>query len=551
MTKNIVTLYIDDTNLRLMVTRGRRIKKYAELPLNLGLAKLSDNIKEAELAAKIKQLFKSQKVRGKKVIVGLSGLHCLTRPITLPQLPRAMLAEAVMREAKRILPVPAEQLYISWQIIGATEDNIQIFLAAIPCRTADTVLKILRQGGLKPYLVDLKPLALARMARESTAVIVDVQTTEFDIVIMSDGIPQPIRTVLFPSKKLPQQEKLLTVRAELKRTIEFFNSNNPEKPLDSSVPILVSGELAKEPELHDALSNEVGHPVLSISSPLKHPKELDPTPYLVNIGLALKELEKEAGPSVVNLNLLPAPYRTKPIPWFRIIAAPATIAVISLIVLLSMFIQGASANIASLQAQLDSSQHILKYKQSQKAELVENITQLEQRIAATKASHDTFTAVLTGLDEQGDGTNGDLETTINCLLSSINLTRISHTQDMLTVSGRAPNEAEVLAYARNLDNSGQFSGVTIASLTRVVAEEVEEEIEGEDESQSEGEGEDEGQSEGEGEDEDQSEGEGEDESQSEGEGEDEGQSEGEGEQVEGDGETEMEFILVLKPGEKD
>ncbi len=268
MTKNIVTLYIDDTNLRLMVTRGRQIKKCAELPLNLGSAKLSDNIKEAELAAKIKQLFKSQKIRGKKVIVGLNGLHCLTRPITLPQLPRVMLAEAVMREAKRILPVPTDQLYISWQIIGTTEDKIQVFLAAIPCRTADAVLKILRQGGLKPYLVDLKPLALARIARESTAVIVDVQTTEFDIVIMSDGIPQPIRTVLFPSKKLSQQEKLLTIKDELQRTIEFFNSNNPEKPLTSNVPILVSGELAKEPELRDALSNELGYPLLPLSSPL-------------------------------------------------------------------------------------------------------------------------------------------------------------------------------------------------------------------------------------------------------------------------------------------
>ncbi|GAI28594.1 unnamed protein product, partial [marine sediment metagenome] len=85
--------------------------------------------------------------------------------------------------------------------------------------------------------MDLKPLLLARVVKEATAVIVDVQPTEFDIVIMGDGVPQPIRTVPLPSEELSWQEKLPMIRDELDRTIKFYNSNNPEKPLVSTIPI--------------------------------------------------------------------------------------------------------------------------------------------------------------------------------------------------------------------------------------------------------------------------------------------------------------------------
>ena len=50
MAKKIVTLYIDDASLRLLVTHGRQIKKCADLPLALGSTKVSGAVKEAEVA---------------------------------------------------------------------------------------------------------------------------------------------------------------------------------------------------------------------------------------------------------------------------------------------------------------------------------------------------------------------------------------------------------------------------------------------------------------------------------------------------------------------
>ncbi len=473
MAGKVVTLYIDDTRLRLMETRGKRIKKWVELPLDLGSAKAEDNVKEAEIAAKVKQLFKARKIKAKDVIVGLSGLHCLTRPIILPELPRAMLAEAVIREAKRVLPVPVEQLYISWQPIPAPAGNIQVFLIAIPRKTADTLLKILHQVGLKAYLMDLKPLALTRLLKEKTAVIVDVQLSEFDIVIVADGVPQPVRTLSFPDEVLPKPEKLLTVKEELDRTIEFYNSNHPEKPLNSEVPVFVSGDLVEDPELFNSLPDGLGYPVLPLTSPLKCPKELDPTRYMVNIGLALKELPmgKGAGSSLVNLNALPEPYLPKHISLAKVVALPSAAIIVGLLVLLVMNVQSASAYINSVRGQLDTNNHIIEYKQSQKDDLAKSIADLEKKIAKTDASRDTFTAALNLLYEQGEVINGNLAVTTSCLPGGVNLSKISHAGGKLIIAGRASSEVEILSYARNLDNTARFLEVIVANISRVEGEE--------------------------------------------------------------------------------
>jgi len=465
MANKIVTLYIDDTSLRLLVTHGKKIKKWADLPLEPGLVKNAVVVKEAEVAAKIKQLYKTLKVKTNKVIIGLSGLHCLSRPITLPQLPKVMLAEAIRREAKRVLPIPPEQLYLSWQTIPASEGKTQVFLVAVPCKIADALLNVLRRAGLKPNFMDLKPLLLARVVKEATAVIVDVQPTEFDIVIMSDGVPQPIRTVSLPSEGLSWQEKLPMIIDDLDRTIKFYDSNNPKKPLVSTIPIFVSGDLAAEPELCQSLSDKFGHPVLLLPSPLECPSGLDPSRYMANIGLVLQKLSSgmEAGPLVTNLNVLPAPYQPKPLSLTKVVAVLSGAMAIALIVFLVMLIQGASADTVLLCDQLDSANQ----KISQRQELKEEIVDLEKKIAEAEVADSNFTTALYSLEKQGNEVNGNLEVIVKSLPSAVSLSSISYANGIFTLNGRATNEKEVLSYLRNLDTNGSFSEISINSITRI------------------------------------------------------------------------------------
>jgi type IV pilus assembly protein PilM len=461
------TLYISDTSIRLMVTRGKRISKLADIPLDTSLTDAGSKVKENELVNKIKHLFKTNRIKAKKVIIGLSGLHCLSRPAVLPQLPKAMLDEAVIREAKRVLPVPPDQLYISWQVVSTLEGKMQVFMVGIPRHIADTLLSVLNQVGVKPYLMDIKPLALARLVKEPTAILMDVQTREFDIVIINNGIPQPIRTVPFPQEVLSLPEKLAIVKDELKRTIEFYNSNNPEKRIQPDIPLCVSGDLAEETELYESLADELGYKVSPLASPLKCPKQLDPLHYLVNVGLTLKEIPKEAGPLLPNLNTLPSSYQPKPLSLTKLMALPVGTVAVGVIVALVMSIQGTAADIASMSDNLDNANFILGKKQSEKTALTDEKAQLENKLAQMQAERNKFINVSKSLDIRGEQINGDLEASVNNLVKDLSLGSISHSGGQLRLNGLALSEAEIFGYARNLDATERFSEITINNISRI------------------------------------------------------------------------------------
>lgn len=467
MAKRVITLYVDDSSLRLLVAKGKKVKKWATLPLEPGLVRDGVIIDKEKVAAKIKELLQAQKVKARKVITGLSGLHCLSRPIIVPWLSKGLLAEAVKREAEKVMAIPLTQLYTSWQVISATGREMTIFLAAYPRSAADALIETLLQVGVKPYLMDLKPLALARVVKEATAIIVDVQPNEFDLIILVDGIPQPIRTIPLPSQVLSWQEKLALIRHDLDRTIKFYNSNNAEKPLTPRVTIFVSGELADEPELYQSLSDGIGYPVLPLSSPLKCPEGLAPSQYMVNIGLALKELPKAkgAGSSVVNLNALPEVYRPKPFPLSWVLIPLGLAAAIVLLVPLAMLVQDAAAITVSLQAQVDTTKHSLQQGQAKQQLQKKEIAELEKKLAETERTRDAFTRVLQDFSRQQKIVNGDLVVATSALPTPV-LVRASHASVELTLSGVSPNEEEVLAYASALRGSGRFSQVIISHIAK-------------------------------------------------------------------------------------
>ncbi len=469
MAKTVVTLYIDDTSLRLLVAKGKQVKKWADLPLEPGLVKDGVVVDEVKVAAKIKQALKDQKVTAKKVIAGLSGLRCVSRPITLPQLPTAMLAEAIRREAERVMPLPLEQLYLLWQILPVPGEQIQVFLVGLSRNATDAMIKTLHRAGLDPYIMDIKPLALARVVNEATAIITDVGSTELDIVVMVDGVPQPIRTLALPSEALSLSQKLPMIKEELDRTIKFYNSSQPEKPLDPDISIFVSGELAQDSEACQSLASELKYSVLPLSSPLQCPEGLAPSRYMVNIGLALKKISlprAKANFLVVDFNALPEVYRPEAFSLTKFLIVPAIIIAIGLLGYLAMLVQSANTDTASLQAQLDITTQRVMQKHAEQQSQKKEIAGLERKVAELEVTFKSFFTVLNNFGRQQGIVNGDLKMTTSTLVSSIDLTGITHASAKLTISGMSPSESEILAYAKKLRASGRFSQVVISSIEK-------------------------------------------------------------------------------------
>jgi Tfp pilus assembly protein PilN len=129
--------------------------------------------------------------------------------------------------------------------------------------------------------------------------------------------------------------------------------------------------------------------------------------------------------------------------------------------------QNTSAEIASIQSQLDTTDHVLQQKLAGKQKLTGKITELEKKIAEAETSGVNFAAVLAYLEKQSNQINDNLEVTVNSLPASVSLSSISHSNPTLSIKGRAPSEEEILSYLRELEASGKFSNITITSLRRV------------------------------------------------------------------------------------
>lgn len=470
MAKKITSLYINDKSIRLMVTNGRRISKLAEVPLDMDLEDVSDEEKERELVNKIKHLFAANKISPNKFIFGMSGLHSLSRPVILPLLPKTLQEEAMTREAKRLLPVPPEQLHISWQIVSSDEDHMRAFIVAMPRQTTDYLLRVLEQAGLKPNLMDIKPLALSRLIKDQTAIMIDVQENEFDIVILCDGFPQPMRTVSFPNDSLSYEEKLSIVKDELKRTVQFYNSNNPESMLLQDITVYISGEIAENPDSFESISQELGYPIAPLASPLKCPKQLDPSHYLVNVGLTLKEMPRESGALLANINTLPGTYITKPISRDRLLAIPASIAAVAVVVAFIFVIQNTVENIEATSEKIDANEFIIAKKQADRDTYMENIEVLSSQISSLEAYNVNFTAAYNTLTVLSHDMNQNVNAVVENILDGLEFESITAGEGIITVSGLTLSEVEVLEYAHAVEETGLFAEVIIERISEGTSE---------------------------------------------------------------------------------
>ena len=467
MAKEATTIYIDDSAIWVLTTKGRQAHKWVNMPLEPGLVKDGVILEEDAVANKVSELWRTQKVGTGRVIAGISGINCLYRLLRLPELSRELLPEAVTREAGRVLGIPLEQLYLSWQTLPSPRGEILAYLAASPKNSVDALISTLQKAGLNPYLMDLKPLALARTITEPRAIIIDLQPANFDIVIVADGIPQVARSLPL-TQQVPLEEKASVIKKELDRAITFYNSGHADNPIEASVPLLISGELTEQQDAWKALTGKQDRPVQALSLPMQTPENFPPGQYVTNIGLALKEvLASEKGAiaySLVNLNALPEVYIPKARPLSEVLFIPTVVAGIILVAFAAFFNITASAYTAALRNELASINQRIVSQQVRPQDIIS----LSQEVSSLEEAADVFTNMLHGLTTGRDKVNGDLAKINESLKTGgISLASVNHNTNTITIEGLADREDAIFSYAKDLRASGRFAQVAITRMEEI------------------------------------------------------------------------------------
>ena len=466
MADKIVSLYIDDSSLNLLVTHGKQVKKWASVSLNPGLVNDGVITDPTQVANEITQLLEAQKA-GKKLIAGLSGLHCLYRLISLPSLPKYVVPEAINREAERLLPVNLDEFHLSWQAIYESAQEIKIFLAAHPRNATDALIETLRLAGVEPNL-DLAPLALAKVSNKKTAILADIRHIEADIVIMIEGVPELIRSLSIPAETDSFEGRLATIRDELERTIKFYNASNPEKPLDVDVPIYISGEATENPEFNKALAEKISYPISAPSLPLEYPKGFNVNRYTVNIGLTLRLLSGgKSDSSKVNLNIQPGVIQYKTRSVFKTAVLPGIgVGVILLVYLISQ-VRSATADNSSIKTQISNTNQQMLLKQKKELSLKQENSDLAKQLDELEATNKTLDSIYNSFSSQQDMANADLRAVTNNVPETVKVAGVSQGNIMWTVNGWTPDEAALLTYVAKLNQTDRFSRTIVSSMRKV------------------------------------------------------------------------------------
>lgn len=151
------------------------IVKYAET--TIGGAVSDGEVTDVDMVADaITQMWKSNNINERQVVLGISNQKVIVRLITMPQMKDDELKSAIEFQAQDHIPIPVEEAIIDYQVVGefSNEDKeqmIEVILVAAQKDMVTNQIQTLEKAKLKPYVVDLSSFALVRSLLEKQPIV--------------------------------------------------------------------------------------------------------------------------------------------------------------------------------------------------------------------------------------------------------------------------------------------------------------------------------------------------------------------------------------------
>jgi type IV pilus assembly protein PilM len=465
-----VTLNISNSSIRILAVKGRQVNKWGSTDLKAGLVRDGFIMQPEAVGEVIDALFKSTGIPKEKVITSLSGLSFTYRFISLPKMKSGLLEEAIQRAAKKEISLPLNELYLCWQPVPGSEDEQSFFVLGVSRHLVDAMIQTLRVAGVEPYLMDLQPLALARAANRSNAIVTNLEPECYDIVIITDGLPTVIHTISPRGEGATLDDNIHRLADELTKTVAFYQSSHPKNHLGPATPLLLTGLLATEVTTQGLLQSEIEYPIEPLIPALEFSSDLPVASYAASMGLALKKIpQKPAGKGDkvyfhdIDINILSGKFRKPKAPLvprrYVVLWALLLIAV----ALIYPLYQGKS-QLGVKNTELESRLNEASRELNLATLVAEETTLKEDTITEITASTENLTMINQSLlSTRGDFTD-DFQLVSSALPPELYLTSVEIDRYLVKVQGETENVFAVIDYATTLETLEAFSEVRITEL---------------------------------------------------------------------------------------
>lgn len=408
-----------------------------------------------------------------RVIAGMSGFQSVHRIVEMPKMSKRMLGEAVVREAKRSMPVSLDQLYLSWQTVREEHGVQHLLLVGTPRSMVDAEFKCFRKAGLRPRAMNLKPLALAKLVDHADALIVDMEPESCEIIVVAAGVPAIMRSIRLHWESGPA-EWTRHVLEEFERTLRFYESSYPNVTISPDTPLFLTGKLADEKDLAQAVAAGTGFNAQPVALPLRCPSDLPASLYAANLGLAVKRapggVREEGAFVMTDLDVLPPAYRARRISAKHGLVASGVVMGVALAVPMYQV-----ADTATIEARMLNIEYgVLEQSAAVRLARIKEARQVEEVIAQAETRNAELLSVLRDYQVIADlreRAYSSLRIAITsapggALPEGVSLSAATQAGTKLSLRGKAANYETALSYADALRRLEGFSNVQVLTLEK-------------------------------------------------------------------------------------
>lgn len=308
---------------------------FGSQPTPHGVINSADLDHQAKLSDALKELYDGSRIKNKKVVLAIPESAVFTRFLELPGIKDEEIQNAVFYEAKQYIPIPLEDVQMSFIKIGFNADKNapRVLLVAAPRKIVEIYINVSVKAGLEPIAIETESIAMGRAmyraVQEKQLVMLDFGADTTDMSVMSDGFLVFSQSISIGSDSLTQaivnqfnfeyvqaeeykrnyglvQDVLEgkvalalkpivdSIITEVRRGIEFYKSKTL---MPAPTRYMLNGDGALLPGLSEYITSSLGvqaqiaDPWMNISIPGKYNDVINKSKpsYSVAIGLALKD----------------------------------------------------------------------------------------------------------------------------------------------------------------------------------------------------------------------------------------------------------------------
>src|SRR5246500_374363 len=291
------------------------------------------------VAEKIVSIFDNQKIRAKDVATSVSGHSVIVKRVSMPLMTEEELFDRIQSEASQHIPFDIADVNLSYQLLEATENQMDVLLVAVKKDKILNHTNVLAQAGKTPVVVDIDAFALQNCFEvnyepdpSQVVALLNVGASVMNINIVRGWTPLFTRDVsvggnqytdalqkeldlsfedaerlkkgdTLPSVTDEQKQQILRsvsdiLTLEIQKTFDFFRATASGENIQR---IVVAGGTARVPGLVDLLREEFAMPVEELNpfrkvlvNPGKHSEDQirEMAPRLaIAVGLALRSFD--------------------------------------------------------------------------------------------------------------------------------------------------------------------------------------------------------------------------------------------------------------------